>query len=97
MSLEDWVNNGWLRRHETSRQEIADLLAIVDRDLADAEGNISSDWRFGIAYNGALKLYTILLHASVYRLEKTLQHYRAHLVLIQKSCHGRLALAGRLS
>ncbi|MFL6255013.1 MAG: hypothetical protein ACJ74T_08310 [Pyrinomonadaceae bacterium] len=50
MSLEGWANNGWLRRHETSRQEIADLLAIVDRDLTDAEGNISSDWRFGIAY-----------------------------------------------
>lgn len=43
MSLEDWANNGWLRRHETSRQEIADLLAIVDRDLADAGGNISPD------------------------------------------------------
>lgn len=77
MSLEDWVNNGWLRRHETSRQEIADLLAIVDRDLTDAAGNISPDWRFGIAYNGALKLCTILLHASGYRPEKTLQHYRA--------------------
>ena len=77
MSLEDWVNNGWLRQHETSRQEIADLLAIVDRDLADAGGNISPDWRFGIAYNGALKLCTILLHASGYRPEKTLQHYRA--------------------
>jgi hypothetical protein len=47
MSLEDWVNNGWLRRHETSQQEIADLLAIVARDLADAGGNISPDWRFG--------------------------------------------------
>ena len=77
MSLEDWVNNGWLRRHDTSRQEIADLLGIVDRDLADAGSNISPDWRFGIAYNGALKLCTILLHASGYRSEKTLQHYRA--------------------
>jgi hypothetical protein len=37
MSLEDWANNGWLCRHETSRQEIADLLAIVDRDLAGAD------------------------------------------------------------
>lgn len=35
------------------------MLAIVDRDLADAGGNISPDWRFGIAYNGALKLCTI--------------------------------------
>lgn len=76
MSLEQWANNGWLRPHQTSAQEIADLLEVVDRDLADAEGNISADWRFGIAYNGALKLCAILLYASGYRAEKSLQHYR---------------------
>lgn len=31
----------------------------------------------GIAYNAALKLCTILLHASGYRPEKNLQHYRS--------------------
>ncbi|MBI5394225.1 MAG: hypothetical protein HZA91_02915 [Verrucomicrobia bacterium] len=76
MSLKQWADNGWLRAHKTSPQEIGDLLAIVDRDLQDAEGGISPDWRFGIAYNAALKLCTILLHASGYRPEKTLQHYR---------------------
>ena len=39
-------------------------------------GDISADWRFGIAYNAALKLCTILLYAEGYRPEKTLQHYR---------------------
>ena len=48
----------------------------MKRDLADAEDEISADWRFGIAYNAALKLSTILLYASGYRPEKTLQHYR---------------------
>jgi hypothetical protein len=76
MSLQQWAENGWLRPHQTSRQEIDDLLAIVARDLADAAGAISADWRFGIAYNAALKLCVILLHASGYRPEKTLQHYR---------------------
>jgi len=76
MSLEQWANNGWLRSHKTSAREIADLLAIVDRDLKDAEGDISADWQFGIAYNAALKLCTILLHASGYRPEKSLAHYR---------------------
>jgi hypothetical protein len=52
------------------------LLEIVDRDLKDAESNISSDWQFGIAYNAALKLCTILLHASGYRREQKLGHYR---------------------
>src|SRR3954454_17820320 len=76
MSLKDWAKNGWLRPHQTSAQEIAGLLSIVDRDLEDASGNISADWQFGIAYNAALKLCTILLHASGYRPEKSLQHYR---------------------
>ena len=76
MSLKQWADNGWLRRHDTSAQEIASLLAIVERDLADAEGDISADWRFGIAYNAALKLCTILLFASGYRSERALQHYR---------------------
>jgi hypothetical protein len=76
MSLKQWADNGWLRPHLTSQQEIADLFAIVSRDLGDAERNISADWRFGIAYNAALKLCTILLYASGYRPEKALQHYR---------------------
>ena len=39
-----------------SDEEIKDLLAIVDRDINDASGPISADWRFGIAYNAALGL-----------------------------------------
>ena len=77
MSLENWAKNGWLRPHQTNRQQIADLLAIVDRDLADARNtSVSADWQFGIAYNAALKLCTILLYVSGYRPEKNLAHYR---------------------
>ncbi len=76
MSLRQWLDNGWLRRHATTRDEIANLFAIVDRDLADAQGGISPDWRFGIAYNAALRLCTVLLYAEGYRPERTLQHYR---------------------
>ena len=76
MSLKDWVGNGWLRPHEPTRMEIAGLCAIVDRDLLDCGRDISPDWRFGIAYNAALKLCTVLLHASGYRAEKLQQHHR---------------------
>lgn len=76
-SLQDWLSNGWLRKHSPTKKEIADLFAIVDRDLKDSRTpGMSSDWSFGIAYNAALKLCAILLHASGYRPEKTLQHYR---------------------
>jgi hypothetical protein len=63
MSLEQWAKNGWLRPHKSSGKEIEALLSIVDRDLEDAAGDISDDWKFGIAYNAALKLCTILLYA----------------------------------
>jgi len=82
MSLTTWADNGWLRPHRTSPQEIADLLKIVERDLHDARaGGLSEDWKFGIAYNAALKLCTILLYAEGYRAEKNLQHYRTILAL----------------
>jgi hypothetical protein len=44
--------------------------------LKDAAEGISTDWQFGIAYNAALKLCSVLLYASGYRAERNLQHYR---------------------
>ncbi|MBN1676792.1 MAG: hypothetical protein JXR37_37455 [Kiritimatiellae bacterium] len=77
MSLQSWHDNGWLRPHSPTREEIANLFAIVERDLKDAGvPGVSSDWRFGIAYNAALKLCTILLHAEGFRPEHSLNHYR---------------------
>jgi len=77
MSLELWCKNGWLRPHRTTAAQIAELLAIAKRDLEDAvTERLSADWQFGIAYNAALKLCTILLYAAGYRPEKNLAHYR---------------------
>ena len=75
MSLKQWADNGWLKPHRTSRKEIGSLLRIVERDLNDAQGDISADWRFGIVYNAALKLCRILLSAEGYRPSHELQHY----------------------
>ena len=62
MSLPDWERNGWLQSHKSSPNEVRDLLAVVDRDLADsaAEG-MSPDWRMNIAYNAALQAATVAL------------------------------------
>ncbi len=76
MTLKQWMDNGWLRHHKTSLEEIKNLFMIIDRDLKDADGSISDDWRFGIAYNAALKLCTVLLYSEGFKAEKTLQHYR---------------------
>lgn len=77
MSLKNWADNGWLRTHKSSSQEIQNLLEIVERDLKDSrQKGLSADWRFGIAYNAALKLCTILVYAEGYKPEKALAHYR---------------------
>ena len=77
MSLQNWHKNGWLRPYQTNRQQIAGLMAIVGRDLNDAQtARLSTDWQFGIAYNAALKLCTILLYAEGYRPERNLAHFR---------------------
>jgi hypothetical protein len=89
MSLQQWAENRWLRAHRTSPEEIANLLQIVDRDLKDAAEPISPDWRFGIAYNAALRLCTILLYAEGYQAERSLQHYRtiqAMALILEPGC-----------
>ena len=52
--MRDWAESGWLRSHTTSKEEIAGLLGIVERDLDDSRREIPADWRFGIAYSAAL-------------------------------------------
>jgi len=76
MTLRQWSDNGWLRPHTTTPEEIENLFQIVDRDLKDARSGVSADWRFGIAYNATLKLCTILLYVEGYKAERNLQHYR---------------------
>ncbi len=77
MSLNDWHKNGWLRKHETSKQEIGDLFHVADRDLLDCEAKgLSPDWKLSIAYNAALQLATAALAACSYRAERIAHHYR---------------------
>jgi hypothetical protein len=77
MSLQDWARNGWLTEHQTSAQEIADLLAVADRDLGDCQvKDLSEDWQLAIAYNAALQLATAALAASGYRSARNAHHFR---------------------
>lgn len=77
MSLQDWLKNGWLVEHKTSAAEIADLLAIADRDLKDCHvQGLSPDWKLNIAYNAALQASTAALAACGYRASREAHHYR---------------------
>src|SRR5436190_197611 len=71
MSLQEWQKNGWIRPHRTSPEEIASLLAVVDRDVtASADAKIDGDWRFAIAYNAALQSAALALKAAGFEVPK---------------------------
>ena len=77
MSLKSYEENAWIRRHETSKDEISRLLAIADRDIAESQTpGLGPEWRFGIAYNAALQLATAALAASGYRAARQNKHMR---------------------
>jgi hypothetical protein len=76
MSLEKWVEYGWLRREPTSPGEIRDLLAIVDRGLTDSKVNaVSDDLRFIAAFGAALTAATAALRASGHRTATQAGHH----------------------
>lgn len=84
MSLQNWLNNGWLIEHHTSLQEITALLGVADRDLTDCKtSGLSPDWQLNIAYNAALQMATVALAASGYRAVREAHHYR----VIQSLAH----------
>jgi hypothetical protein len=59
MTLQNWLQNSWLVQHTATAEEIANLLAISDRDLAASQvQELPTDWRFTIAYNAALQAAT---------------------------------------
>ncbi len=75
--MEDWQKFGWLKAHKTNRNEIAELLAVADRDLgASKTPGLHNDWGFNIAYNAALQIATAALAASGYQAERANHHYR---------------------
>ena len=82
MSLADWLANRWLVAHEPALEEISDLFAVVDRDLADAIiPRLSADRRLSISYNAALQLATLALAAEGFRPGRDRTHERAILSL----------------
>ncbi len=76
MSLKEFLDKGQLKPHSTNRREIADLMAVVERDLSDASlRDLSLDRRFATAYNAVLQLATIVLYASGYRASRGSHHW----------------------
>lgn len=75
MTLKNWREQNFLIEHESSREEISNLLELVARDLEDAAvEQLSADRRMGIAYNACRNVACLALAAEGYRPGRQRSH-----------------------
>jgi HEPN domain-containing protein len=76
MSLNLWLEKGWIKEHKPTSREIADLLAVADRALKDCQvPELSSEGKRDIAHNAALQSSAAALAATGYRASRKAYHY----------------------
>ena len=76
MSTEKLLKDGQLKKHRTSKEEVAALLRVAKRDIADSKViGVSTDRRFATAYNAILQLSAIILACRGYRAAGWAHHY----------------------
>jgi uncharacterized protein (UPF0332 family) len=76
MTWQELLNEDRIERHQTSRQELDALRAVVARDLADADlDELSVDGRFTKAYNAALQGTKMVIACCGYRVRGFGAHY----------------------
>jgi len=81
--LDDLLATGRLKKHSPSPAETGDLLALAERQLADASAaGLSPDGRFAAAYSAALTLATAIVRASGYRVASAPGHHRLTIELL---------------
>jgi len=76
MDLKQLLNQGRLKPHETSKEEIHNLLKLIKRDIKDSKIRVlSADRRYATAYNAILQSATILLYCKGYRAKGIGHHF----------------------
>lgn len=75
MDFNDLLEEGRLKKHTPSREEIQHLLTVIERDLKDAQvSGLSLDRKFATAYNAALQSGRIILAARGWRTSGSGHH-----------------------
>src|SRR5947199_9206288 len=76
MTLQNWLQMGYLVEHQATVGEVRSLLGVVERELGDAGvAGLSDEGRFTHAYDAALLLCKLALHASGFKLQKGKGHH----------------------
>jgi|SRR5579871_2174084 len=71
MSLQIWLEKGHVTKFQATVAEVRSLLGVIDREIADASvAGLSEEGRFTHAYDAALLLCKLALHASGFQLHK---------------------------
>lgn len=78
--LEEWLSNGWLKRHQASAEEVGNLLALVRARLSDAKemaasNRISLDLQLTTLFIAARTLAEIALRVSGFRAAARARHH----------------------
>jgi uncharacterized protein (UPF0332 family) len=76
MSIERLVKEGSVHPFRASREEIAKIMGIAKRDLAEAESitGTSLDWTYAIAYNAVLQACRAYMFHLGYRPASSMAH-----------------------
>ncbi len=76
MNLRQLLNQGRLKHHRTSKQEIGNLLKLIKRDIEDARvKGLSPDRKFATAYNAVLQSSAILVYCKGYKPQGIGHHF----------------------
>jgi len=76
VNLKKFITKGYLIESTTSKEELAKLMRVVERDIREATERCHGiDWKFAIAYNAALQLASIVIRASGYRASTKVGHH----------------------
>ena len=76
-SWQQWLAKGDVKTHQTSKQEVDNLRALITRDLSDTSVvGLSADRRFATAYNAALQAASIAIACSGYRVSARSGHHK---------------------
>lgn len=69
--MQQWLDNSWIRRIEPTSRDVADLLAVAQREIADGSlRGMSADGTFDHAYAAVRALCQAALHASGFAVSK---------------------------
>jgi uncharacterized protein (UPF0332 family) len=76
MSFNLWLERDWVKKHKPTSGEIAELLAVADRDLKDSQvSGLSNEARLDMAHNAAVQAAAAALAAAGYRASRQGYHY----------------------